>query len=155
MYFTLKGRPADAPLRAPGGSSGPAELPPVTGGKYMTSADAAMAWMQSAKTDASSDSTAASRAAMAASLSQLSPAELQERQRYLKEQRDRLLAMKKEAREKQLGKAEQSQSGRPQSARTARSALQGDVDTLSEEEQKKIAMRKAIAAKLRQEVINH
>ena len=55
-----------------------------------------------------------------ASLSQLSPEELKKRQEFLRQQRDKLLAMKKDAREKQLGVATQSQPGRPQSARAAR-----------------------------------
>lgn len=39
-------------------------------------------------------------------MSKLSPDELQKRQQYLKEQRDKLLAMKKQEREKQLLTAE-------------------------------------------------
>jgi len=87
-------------------------------------------------------------------MSQLSVDEIRQRQDFLRQQRDRLLAMKKEAREKQLREAERGRaSQRPVSARAARSALQhhqsaGDADT-----DKKMAMRKAIAEKLRQEVI--
>lgn len=93
---------------------------------------------------------------MQASLSQLSPEELKKRQTFLSQQRDKLLAMKKEAREKQLGAATKSQPQRPQSARAARSAMNRSQEQKSPdaaEDQKKLAMRKAIADKLRQEVI--
>ena len=87
----------------------------------------------------------------------MSPDELSKRQDFLKQQRDKLLAMKKAEREKQLLKAEQNQgSARPRSARAARSAMKQQapaVETVSEEEEKKLAMRKAIANRLRQEVI--
>lgn len=67
--------------------------------------------------------------------------------------------MKKEAREKQLRDAERLQSARPVSARTARSAMsQKNVvppaqPAVNPEDEKKLAMRRAIAEKLRQEVI--
>ena len=89
-----------------------------------------------------------------ASLSQLSPDELRKRQEFLQQQRDKLLAMKKETREKQLGAAAKSQPQRPQSARAARSAMKNGPETAgNKEDQKKMAMRKAIAEKLREEVI--
>jgi hypothetical protein len=83
---------------------------------------------------------------------------LKQRQDFLRQQRDKLLAMKKEAREKQLQDAEQSQHGskRPVSARVARSAMQDDSPEKSKESaenEKKMAMRRAIAEKLREEVV--
>ena len=60
--------------------------------------------------------------------------------------------MKKEAREKQLGSELKSQPKRPQSARAARSAMQNELSAKAEDE-KKMAMRRAIADKLKQEVI--
>ena len=68
--------------------------------------------------------------------------------------------MKKEAREKQLQEAERTQSKRPVSARAARSALsKGDAGVgnskAKAEDDKKLAMRRAIAEKLRQEVIGN
>ena len=90
---------------------------------------------------------------------QLSADEIRQRQQFLREQRDKLLAMKKEAREKQLREAERDRgSQRPVSARTARSALNAPAATqqshlATAENDKKMAMRKAIAEKLRQEVI--
>ena len=66
--------------------------------------------------------------------------------------------MKKEAREKQLHEAERDRGlHRPVSARAARSALHASAAQHSQdrsaENDKKMAMRKAIAEKLRQEVI--
>jgi len=90
-------------------------------------------------------------------MSQLSADEIRQRQEFLRQQRDKLLAMKKEAREKQLREAERDRgSHRPVSARAARSALQGSSAQQSlhtAENDKKMAMRKAIAEKLRQEVV--
>jgi len=90
-------------------------------------------------------------------MSQLSADEIRQRQEFLRQQRDKLLAMKKEAREKQLREAERdSGSHRPVSARAARSALQAPSAqelAATAESDKKMAMRKAIAEKLRQEVI--
>jgi hypothetical protein len=85
----------------------------------------------------------------------MTPEELKQRQEYLREQRDKLLAMKKQAREKQLGTAASQQPTRPQSARTARSAMAagGAGDGNEEEDAKKLQMRRAIADRLRQEVI--
>ena len=67
--------------------------------------------------------------------------------------------MKREAREKQLHEAERDRAvHRPVSARAARSALHASTAQQSQpgrsaENDKKMAMRKAIAEKLRQEVI--
>ena len=50
--------------------------------------------------------------------------ELKRRTEFLKSQRDKLLAMKKEERERQLAEAEKAQmKARPKSARAARTAL--------------------------------
>ena len=63
--------------------------------------------------------------------------------------------MKKQAREKQLGAASSQQPGRPQSARAARSAMtaQGAGDGTEDDDAKKLQMRRAIADRLKQEVI--
>ena len=89
--------------------------------------------------------------------SQLSADEVRQRQEFLRRQRDKLLAMKKDAREKQLRFAEREHaSQRPVSARAARSALQAPPAAAAHtpDDCKKMAMRKAIAEKLRQEVID-
>lgn len=87
-------------------------------------------------------------------MSGLSKEELQKRQDFLRDQRDKLLAMKKEAREKQLGTAEKEGPARPQSARAARAAMKDQTSGGQQtEDEKKLAMRRAIAEKLRAEVI--
>lgn len=58
-----------------------------------------------------------------AQMQNMSQDELKRRQEYLKEQRDKLLKMKQQEREKQLSGAVKANPGRPQSARAARSAL--------------------------------
>jgi hypothetical protein len=87
-------------------------------------------------------------------LSKLSADELKNRQNFLREQRDKLLAMKKEAREKQLGVEASKKPQRPQSARAARAAMSGNEgNEKSADDEKKMAMRRAIAARLKEEVI--
>ena len=72
---------------------------------------------------------------------------------YLKQQRDKLLAMKKAEREKQLADAEASQlKSRPKSARAARSAL--GAQGRKQIDPKTLEIRKALAEKLKQEVID-
>ena len=84
--------------------------------------------------------------------SNVDPAELKRRTAFLRAQRDKLLAMKKAEREKQLAEAEQSNmKSRPKSAKAARSALGGrstpNIDP------KTLEARKALAEKLKAEVI--
>lgn len=94
-----------------------------------------------------------------AALKNLTPSELKKRQEYLSEQRDKLLAMKKKEREKQLLKAERMQPQRPMSARAARSALSKSNETMkapaqsSPEDERKLAMRRAIADRIKAEVM--
>ncbi len=137
------------------------DRPPVAGGhralpgiapKGKSGSDAASDWLAQAQAEAAGAGVAAG----SSSGSSQDAALMKERAEFLKQQRDKLLAMKKEAREKQLAKAEGS-SNRPRSARVARSAMDEDPALLAsrEEEAKKIEMRKAIAEKLRQEVINN
>ncbi|KAH3851409.1 hypothetical protein DPMN_093890 [Dreissena polymorpha] len=88
----------------------------------------------------------------------MSADEIKKRQEYLRQQRDKLVAMKKKEREKQLLTAEQSDPGRPASARAARQTLQGakteeKKPELSEEERKKTEMRRQIANKLKAELM--
>ena len=85
--------------------------------------------------------------------------EIKKRQEYLRQQRDKLVAMKKKEREKQLLSAEQSNPGRPVSAQAARQSMRQKMEEdsgkkeVSPEEQKKIEMRRAIAERLKAEVI--
>jgi hypothetical protein len=123
----------------------------------MTSEQAANVWLKSAQSELSA-AKSSTHTALAASLSQLSPDEIVRRQEFLRRQRDKLLAMKKEAREKQLEEVERTKGVmRPVSARAARVALHSSPaqqSATSVENEKKMAMRRAIAEKLRQEVIS-
>nr|XP_053652784.1 cilia- and flagella-associated protein 36-like [Cherax quadricarinatus] len=80
---------------------------------------------------------------------EVNPEELKKRQEYLKAQRDKLLALKQEEREKQLAAFEKSEpQKRPKSSRAARKVLEGstiDAQTLH--------VRKALAERLKAEVI--
>lgn len=90
-------------------------------------------------------------------MSKLSADELQRRQEFLKQQRDKLIAMKKNEREKHLLSAEKAAPSRPKSARAARSALSMKKEDAkagpNAEEQKQLEMRRAIANRLKQEVV--
>lgn len=80
---------------------------------------------------------------------EVSAEDMERRKEYLKQQRDRLLAMKQEERMKQLKEYETtSSSGRPKSSYAANRAMSGsriDPQTLQ--------VRKALAARLKEEVI--
>ncbi|GIX84366.1 cilia- and flagella-associated protein 36 [Caerostris darwini] len=82
----------------------------------------------------------------------VTPMELEKRQNYLRQQRDRILAMKKQERARRLSNTEEMiTQARPKSARAARKILREestDVDPQT------LAFRKTLAAKLRSEVID-
>ncbi|KAK4885058.1 hypothetical protein RN001_001329 [Aquatica leii] len=81
--------------------------------------------------------------------------DLKKRQEYLRAQRDKLVALKKEARKKHLDNESTSQEkikNRPKSARVAKAALTGDSPAVSNEQLK---IRKALAERLRNEVIGN
>ena len=82
---------------------------------------------------------------------------MKKRAEFFKEQREKLLARKKDEREKLLLRAENDGSQRPCSARAARKAIDEPHETtaMSKEDEKKMQMKRAIAEKLRQEVINN
>ena len=87
--------------------------------------------------------------------SNIDPDELQKRTEYLKEQRDKLLAMKKAEREKQLAEVEQQQmKSRPKSARAARSAMKNKNIASSDIDPDMLKARQALAEKLKKEVIS-
>lgn len=77
---------------------------------------------------------------------------MKKRQDFLKQQRDKLIAMKAKEREKMLVKAEKANPGRPSSARAAKNALKDDGKA-QQVDDKTLAMRRAIANKLKSEVI--
>ena len=86
--------------------------------------------------------------------SEIDPSELKRRTEFLKAQRDKLLAMKKAEREKQLEEVEKSQmKSRPKSARAARSAFGGK--STPKIDPKTLEARRALAEKLKAEVIGN
>ncbi|XP_062584327.1 cilia- and flagella-associated protein 36-like [Saccostrea cucullata] len=124
----------------------------------MSSAEAAANWLkQTDDTPTSNKPSTSAVQAAAAAMSNMNSEELKKRQEFLKQQRDKLLEMKKKEREKQLLAAEKSQPKRPVSARMAKSAMEDGVseksNKLSPEEEKKMAMRKAIADRLKAEML--
>ena len=74
----------------------------------------------------------------------------------MKQQRDKLLELKNKEREKRLSTFTETQSKRPSSARTARQAVTGSpiTELPSDEDKKKIEMRRALAARLKREVVD-
>ncbi|KAF6027741.1 CFAP36 [Bugula neritina] len=117
--------------------------------------DAASLWIAQAKAENDHETVTAVQTA-AATFSQMPPDELQKRQKYLQEQRQKLTAMKQKEREKQLETYEKTTTSRPKSARVARSALSRAPESApaeSEEKKKELDMRKAIANRLKAEVL--
>ncbi|XP_047494532.1 cilia- and flagella-associated protein 36-like isoform X2 [Penaeus chinensis] len=82
---------------------------------------------------------------------QIDPESIRRRAEYLKEQRDKLLALKQQEREKQLAAFEESApQKRPKSSRAARKVLAGsDIDAHT------LQVRKALAERLKAEVIGN
>ncbi|XP_071078921.1 cilia- and flagella-associated protein 36-like isoform X1 [Haliotis cracherodii] len=128
---------------------------PKAGG--VSNADAAANWMKSAQNESSTSVQQSERfQAMQKSMEAMSMDERQQRLKFLKEQRDKLVKMKKDEREKQLRRVESAQPQRPQSARAARAAMSGKMaepEKRDPEMEKRLAMRKAIADRLKSEVI--
>ena len=101
-----------------------------------------------------SESPAVAAIADAMADSSIDPIELKKRTEFLKEQRDKLLAMKKAEREKQLAEVEQQQlRSRPKSAKAARSALRNKTLAPLNIDPETLKARQALAEKLKQEVI--
>ncbi|KAK3747134.1 hypothetical protein QZH41_015122 [Actinostola sp. cb2023] len=132
------------------------DLPPLTGvPKTSIPADAAANWLSNAKAEVPT-SAAVSKEQEA----KISEDEMKRRTEYLKLQRDKLLQMKKQQREKNLVKFTEDQpKTRPMSARAARRATAGEHSGLapsaaSPPDDKKLAMRRALADVLKREVID-
>lgn len=81
--------------------------------------------------------------------------EVRKRQEYLRMQRDKLVALKKEARKKQLdtetGTSEAAQA-RPKSAKAAEKILEGESS--AEIDPRQLRIRKALAERLKSQVVN-
>ncbi|XP_033125863.1 cilia- and flagella-associated protein 36-like isoform X1 [Anneissia japonica] len=118
--------------------------------------DAAASWLDSARAEAAAASSTKSECTSTTPASEA--AELKKREEYLKQQRDRLMAMKKKEREKSLNdfsKKEESKT-RPNSSMAAKNATSGEVQVKSSDEaaeNKKMKMRMALAQRLKKEVI--
>ncbi|XP_037094060.1 cilia- and flagella-associated protein 36-like [Pollicipes pollicipes] len=92
---------------------------------------------------------ASDAAPAAADDGKISAGEIAKRQAYLRQQRDKLLAMKRCERQKLLESSEKKEAtSRPKSSRAARSAFAGKIDA------KTLEMRKHLADALRREVVN-
>ncbi|XP_072031643.1 uncharacterized protein [Amphiura filiformis] len=155
-------KPSTASSSKPAASTSP---PPSTSSKSPTpsavsavsNAEAAANWLSSAKAEAAAEPGRTSRSS---AMSGADPAELKRREEYLKKQREKILAMKQQERQKNLQAYTASNSGakaRPKSARAAKQVTSGDmnIETKSDAEQEKqLAMRKALAERLKQEVVN-
>ncbi|XP_006638494.2 cilia- and flagella-associated protein 36 [Lepisosteus oculatus] len=118
-----------APVRAPVRGSEPAADP-----REKSSTEAAEAWLEEARREAG----------ISRPFTELSAAQqeqLQQRAHYLRQQRDRLLAMKREQRDK-LSTSEESPV-----------ALAPRTVEISEEEKRQLQKRKHLAEKLKEEVI--
>nr|KAG5712787.1 hypothetical protein BaRGS_007384 [Batillaria attramentaria] len=136
-------------------------LGPIQGvDKNRSSKDAAADWLSAAQQEVkSSDAHSQAVYAAAASMAGMSEADYKKRVEFLKQQRDKLMEMKRKEREKQLLSAASTQPNRPSSARAARAALNQPGKTadsapaVNAEEEKKLAMRKAIASRIKSEVM--
>ncbi|XP_026735275.1 cilia- and flagella-associated protein 36 [Trichoplusia ni] len=92
---------------------------------------------------------------------EVSEEEMRARQEYLKQQRDKLLALKKQVRERRLGAADGAETGggegsqgsvaRPRSARVAQAALAGVAPPPPPDA---MQLRRALASKLKTEVVD-
>ena len=80
---------------------------------------------------------------------------MKKREQYLKEQRNRIQEMKNQEREKQLLTYTKTAPQRPASARVAKKAISGEAsdEPMSADEQKKLAMRRVLAERLKKQVV--
>nr|XP_039273651.1 cilia- and flagella-associated protein 36-like [Styela clava] len=139
--------PKYAEVKKPQPTSKSNDLPPLRTQKEMSSSEAAAAWLDGAMKRITESPTHNVNGASKAQHGAIDPAELAKRKAYLQEQRDKLLALKRKEREKQLSEyIEQKQtSDEPSTSDNKKS------DT---KEDKVLASRKSIAERLKNEVIN-
>ena len=85
-------------------------------------------------------------------------AQIEQRAQYMRMQREKLLNLKKQERTKRLNTFEEDAPKRPMSSRVARRVTTGaEVEKpkeIDEQQQKKLELRRALAARLKKEVIN-
>lgn len=109
------------------------------------------------KEPADSSNTEAALLSSQVSEMEIDPDELKRRTEFLKAQRDKLLQLKQAERAKQLTEATSSGQSkfRPKSAKAARSALAGSSRNPHAVDPDTLAARRALAEKLKNEVISH
>eukprot|EP00058_Branchiostoma_floridae_P027944 XP_002613435.1 hypothetical protein BRAFLDRAFT_84560 [Branchiostoma floridae] len=129
----------------------PSAPPPGPPQRELSSSEAAAAWLKGAQAEAGHTSDSAGSAAAGPG-----DDELKRRQEHLRQQRDKLMAMKKKEREKQLQQYNQT-NNRPKSSKMAERVAAGKMESVqptpSEEDTKKLQMRLTLAERLKQEVI--
>ncbi|CAL1264625.1 unnamed protein product, partial [Larinioides sclopetarius] len=86
-------------------------------------------------------------------MTEVSQEEIRRRQEYLRQQREKLLALKKQEREKLLQKYEENTTSRPRSARAAQRAVQEEKAEPASDANVQ-AFRNSLAARLKAEVID-
>lgn len=136
------------------------ELKPPSLKVQMTPAEAAADWILSAKVEAGAPSSKSSNDSKSDDKTPEED-EIMKRAKYMRMQREKLLNLKKQERAKRLQTFEQEQPvKRPMSSRVARRVTQGNeaekplTNEDSEKEQKMLAMRRALAERLKKEVVN-
>ncbi|XP_019643884.1 PREDICTED: cilia- and flagella-associated protein 36-like isoform X1 [Branchiostoma belcheri] len=144
-------RPQKPQSPPPTQSLKPSAPPPGPPQRELSSSEAAAAWLKGAQAEAehTSDSTGSAAAGPGDD-------ELKRRQEHLRQQRDKLMAMKKKEREKQLQQYNQT-NNRPKSSKVAEQVAAGKMESVqptpSTEDSKKLQMRLTLAERLKQEVI--
>lgn len=132
-------------------------LPPlsVKTKKADTPVNAAEGWLKSAKEDAANNASVTPTQSK-----EVSEEEMKRRAAYLKQQRDKLMDLKRQEREKNLTKyTEQQPKARPTSSRAARQVTAGEqvpspAAKSDKDGEKKLAMRRALADVLKREVVD-
>jgi hypothetical protein len=81
---------------------------------------------------------------------QIDSSDVQARQEYLRQQRDKILQIKKQARARQLHEAAKAKLCRPKSAHAAQKVIDGET---IEPDEASVQVRKLLAKKLREEVV--
>lgn len=123
------------------------DLPPLRTAPDVSNTDAATAWLnQAMKEITESPIHSVQNMSNHSSKSSIDPEELAKRKAYLQEQREKLLALKRKEREKELTEyKEQLQDNKSSAA---------DTKPPDPEEERKLASRRAVAERLKKEVIN-
>lgn len=128
-------------------ASKPSDLPPLRTQKEMTSSEAAAAWLEGAKKGITDSPIHNTHNTSELKPGAIDPDELAKRKAYLQEQRDKLLALKRKERNKQLSDYIEQKNGEANKPDTS-------DEKKSDKEDKLLASRRSIAERLKREVIN-